>query len=49
MRSPIVKHSEIKDVQFGENVTVVEPVNLYGCRIGDNSFVGPFVEIQNRS
>ena len=46
MRSPIVKHSEIKDVQFGENVTVVEPVNLYGCRIGDNSFVGPFVEIQ---
>ncbi|PID27545.1 MAG: UDP-3-O-(3-hydroxymyristoyl)glucosamine N-acyltransferase [Candidatus Cloacimonadota bacterium] len=36
----------IKDVAFGENVTVVEPVNLYGCRIGDNSFVGPFVEIQ---
>ena len=46
MRSPIVKHSEIKDVQFGENVTVVEPVNLYECRIGANSFVGPFVEIQ---
>lgn len=30
------------------NVTVVEPVNLYECSIGDNSFVGPFVEIQKR-
>jgi acetyltransferase-like isoleucine patch superfamily enzyme len=36
----------IRDVHFGENVTVVEPVNLYECRIGDNSFVGPFTEIQ---
>lgn len=34
------------DVQFGEQVTVVQPVNLYGCKIGDFSFVGPFVEIQ---
>ena len=46
MGMPIIKHSEIRDVQFGENVTVVEPVNLYECKIGDNSFVGPFVEIQ---
>lgn len=38
--------SKIVDVAFGENVTVVEPVNIYGCDIGDNSFVGPFVEIQ---
>ena len=36
----------IKDVNFGENVTVVEPVNLYGCTIGRDSFVGPFTEIQ---
>lgn len=34
------------DVIFGEDVTVVRPVNLYGCRIGDKSFIGPFVEIQ---
>lgn len=34
------------DVSFGEDVTVVRPVNLYGCRIGDKSFIGPFVEIQ---
>jgi acetyltransferase-like isoleucine patch superfamily enzyme len=37
------------DVIFGENVTVVQPANLYGCTIGDNSFVGPFVEIQRDS
>ena len=36
----------IKNVDFGSNVTIIEPVNLYGCSIGDNSFVGPFVEIQ---
>ena len=27
-------------------MTVVEPVNLYECEIGDNCFIGPFVEIQ---
>lgn len=36
----------IRDVSFGENVTVIEPVNLYGCKIGSNSFIGPFTEIQ---
>lgn len=25
---------------------MVEPVNLYGCEIGDECFIGPFVEIQ---
>ncbi len=40
-------NSGIKDVQFGENVKVVNPVNLYGCKIGDNCFIGPFVEIQS--
>ena len=38
--------SGIVDVVFGENVRVVQPVNLYGCSIGDESFIGPFVEIQ---
>jgi acetyltransferase-like isoleucine patch superfamily enzyme len=41
-----IRHVGIIDVTFGENVTVVQPVNLYGCTIGDGSFVGPFVEIQ---
>jgi acetyltransferase-like isoleucine patch superfamily enzyme len=43
---PEIRHSGIVDVAFGKNVTVVQPVNLYGCTIGDRSFVGPFVEIQ---
>ena len=36
----------IVDVEFGEDVTVIEPVNLYGCRIGPSCFIGPFVEVQ---
>jgi len=35
-----------KDVKFGKNVKIVLPVNLYGCQIGDGSFIGPFTEIQ---
>jgi acetyltransferase-like isoleucine patch superfamily enzyme len=38
--------SQIRDVEFGKNVTVIEPVNLYECKIGNDCFVGPFVEIQ---
>jgi acetyltransferase-like isoleucine patch superfamily enzyme len=41
-----LKSIGIKSVDFGSNVTVIEPVNLYGCSIGDDSFIGPFVEIQ---
>jgi acetyltransferase-like isoleucine patch superfamily enzyme len=33
-------------VQFGEGVTLVEPLNVYQCTLGDGVFVGPFVEIQ---
>ena len=36
----------IVNVEFGKEVTVIEPVNMYGCSIGDHTFVGPFVEIQ---
>ena len=36
----------IRNVKFGKNVTIIEPVNLYGCEIKDNCFIGPFVEIQ---
>jgi acetyltransferase-like isoleucine patch superfamily enzyme len=43
---PVLRQVGIVDVSFGERVTVVEPVNLYGCAIGDDSFIGPFVEIQ---
>ncbi|MEL6301957.1 MAG: acyltransferase [Pseudomonadota bacterium] len=46
MGRPTVHRASIRDVTFGSDVTVVEPVNLYECEIGDRAFVGPFVEIQ---
>jgi UDP-2-acetamido-3-amino-2,3-dideoxy-glucuronate N-acetyltransferase len=36
----------IDDVEFGDNVIVSPFTNLYGCRIGDETRIGPFVEIQ---
>lgn len=47
MKEPKVRSVGIINVTFGENVTVVQPVNLYGCTIGDGTFIGPFVEIQS--
>jgi acetyltransferase-like isoleucine patch superfamily enzyme len=44
--APTVLEARIVDVEFGANVKVVQPANLYGCRIGDDTFVGPFTEIQ---
>jgi acetyltransferase-like isoleucine patch superfamily enzyme len=44
--NPTRLQAGIRDVQFGSNVKIVEPVNLYGCTIGDDCFVGPFTEIQ---
>lgn len=39
-------NTDIVNVQLGENVRIVKPVNIYGCKIGNNVFIGPFVEIQ---
>jgi UDP-2-acetamido-3-amino-2,3-dideoxy-glucuronate N-acetyltransferase len=36
----------VDDVRFGDRVWVGPFTNLYGCEIGDDSRVGPFVEIQ---
>jgi len=36
----------IDDVRFGEDVIVAPFTNLYGCAIGDETRIGPFVEIQ---
>ena len=46
MAIPTIRSHGIVDVLFGENVKVTQPVNLYGCSIGEGSFIGPFVEIQ---
>ena len=36
----------LSDVTFGQGVVVQAFTNLYGCRIGDETRIGPFVEIQ---
>ena len=46
MGKPEIRHAGVVGVTFGENVIIVQPVNLYGCVLGDETFVGPFVEIQ---
>jgi acetyltransferase-like isoleucine patch superfamily enzyme len=47
MNKPILFNSIITDdVVVGKNVKIIQPVNIYGCSIGDNNFIGPFVEIQ---
>jgi len=35
------------DVVLGRNVRIFDPalVNLFGCTIGDDTFIGPFVEV----
>lgn len=43
---PTLYESGIVNVSFGENIKIVKPVNLYGCTIGSDCFIGPFVEIQ---
>ena len=44
--NPRMVKTGVREVKCGSNVTIVEPVNLYDCYIGDNCFIGPFVEIQ---
>ena len=46
MTAPDVHQAGVSDVEFGARVRLVEPCNLYGCKIGDDCFVGPFTEIQ---
>jgi len=41
--------SKITKVIFGKNCKIIEPVNIYGSKIGNSVFVGPFVEIQKNS
>jgi acetyltransferase-like isoleucine patch superfamily enzyme len=43
---PTLVESQIVDVTFGPGVKIVGPVNLYGCAVGAETFIGPFTEIQ---
>jgi acetyltransferase-like isoleucine patch superfamily enzyme len=36
----------LQDVELGDDVVVQSFTNLYGCRVGDGTRIGPFVEIQ---
>jgi len=47
-REPVndAPHRLLHDVDLGERVVVHAFTNLYGCRIGDDTRVGTFVEIQ---
>ena len=46
MNNPKLYESKIINVDFGKDVEIVQPVNIYGCSVGENTFIGPFVEIQ---
>lgn len=39
--------SSIKNVKFLGQYKIIDPVNLYGCILDNNVFVGPFSEIQS--
>ena len=43
---PILLKASVRDVGCGERVRIVEPANVYECKLGDDCFVGPFTEIQ---
>lgn len=37
------------DVELGPNVFLAKFINLYGCRIGENTKIGTFVEVQKKA
>ncbi len=39
------KYNNIINCKIGKNFKFVEPINLFGCKIGNDVFIGPFVEI----
>lgn len=43
---PQLLSAAVRDVACGRGVRIVEPCNVYECALGDDCFVGPFVEIQ---
>lgn len=43
---PTLLHAQVRDITCGARVKLVEPCNVYECTLGDDCFVGPFVEIQ---
>ena len=46
MAEPVLFEACVRDVTCGERVRIVQPANVYECSLGDDCFIGPFVEIQ---
>lgn len=46
MTTPTFRSAQVRDLQTGVGVRIVEPANVYECELGDYCFIGPFVEIQ---
>ena len=44
--TPQLLQAAVRDVTCGSGVRIVQPANVYECRLGDGVFVGPFCEIQ---
>lgn len=44
--SLVLRQVAVRDVVAGDGVVIIEPSNVYECTLGDEVFVGPFVEIQ---
>ena len=49
MKNLKLTKSKITKIKLGKGCKIIEPVNIYGCKLGHNVFVGPFVEIQKYS
>ena len=39
----------VSNVDLGQDVVLQDFINLYGCRIGDHTKIGPFVEVQRNA
>ena len=46
MSEPTLIRASVRDVECGARVRIFESSNVYECSLGDDCFVGPFVEIQ---
>lgn len=49
MLDAIFYDSSYSPLKTGKNNRIVKPVNVYGCVLGSNNFIGPFVEIQKNT
>jgi acetyltransferase-like isoleucine patch superfamily enzyme len=38
---------KLNNVKVGKDTKISEFTNLYGCELGENVFIGPFVEVQS--